>query len=107
MKLSYSPEAISDLIRLREFIEEKNPQATQRIASSIKKGINQLKSFPHLGVKVGRAPTPEFIRDLIIGNYTARYLIRPKEITILRIWHHKEEVNIDIRTNIHKTGNVK
>jgi len=59
----------------------------------IKKGINQLKSFPYIGVKVERAPNLEIIRDLIIGNYTARYLIRPEEITMLRIWHHKEKEN--------------
>ena len=29
----------------------------------------------------------------MIGNYTARYLIRLEEITILRIWHHKEKEN--------------
>lgn len=93
MKLLFSPESIEDLIRLREFIKEKNPQAAQRIASSIKKSINQLKSFPYLGVKVELAPNPDIIRDLIIGNYTARYLIRPEEINILRIWHHKEKEN--------------
>ncbi len=93
MKLSYSPESVIDLIRLREFIEIKNPQAAQRIANIIKKGINQLKSFPYLGVKVEQAPNPDIIRDLIIGNYTVRYLIRPEEITILRIWHHKEDEN--------------
>ena len=90
MKLAYSAESINDLIRLREFIEIKNPQAAKRIAQSIKKNINQLKSFPYIGVKVEKAPDPKLIRDLIIGNYTARYLIRPKEITVLRIWHHKE-----------------
>ncbi len=93
MKLFYSQESINDLIRLREFIEIKNPQAAKRIAQSIKKGINQLKSFPYLGVKVEQAPDPEIIRDIIIGNYTVRYLIRPKEITVLRIWHQKEQEN--------------
>ncbi len=91
MKLSYSREAIRDLIRLREFIATKNPEATQRIAKSIRKGISQLKTFPYLGVEVELAPDPEIIRDLIIGNYIARYLIHAKQIYILRVWHHKEE----------------
>ena len=68
MKVSYSPEAVDDLIRLREFIAIKNPQAAQRIARSIQKGIAQLKTFPYLGVEVEPAPNPEIIRDLIIGN---------------------------------------
>ena len=91
MKLSYSREAISDLIRLREFIATKNPDAAQKVAKSISKGIAQLKIFPYLGVEVDLAPDPEMIRDLIIGNYIARYLIHQKHVYILRVWRHKEE----------------
>lgn len=91
MRISYTPESIDDLKRLREFIRVKNPLAAQRVATSILKGINQLKTFPYLGVKVQQAPNPEIVRDLIIGNYVARYLIRSKKIDILRVWHHKEE----------------
>ncbi len=91
MKLSYSREAISDLIRLRKFIASKNPEAAKIIANSIRKGITQLKTFPYLGVEVELAPDPEMIRDLIIGNYIARYLVHQKQVYILRVWHHKEE----------------
>ncbi len=91
MKIVYSQEAIVDLMRLREFIAIKNPQAAQKIAKSIRKGISQLKTFPYMGVEVELAPNPEMIRDLIIGNYIARYLIHSKQIYILRVWHHKEE----------------
>jgi plasmid stabilization system protein ParE len=91
MKLSYSHEAISDLVRLRKFIASKNPDVAQKIARSIKKGITQLKTFPYLGVEVELAPDPEMIRDLIIGNYIARYLVYQKHVYILRIWHYKEE----------------
>jgi len=52
MKISYSPESVGDLIRLREFIEIKNPQAAHKIALSLSKGISQLKSFPLLGVRL-------------------------------------------------------
>jgi len=47
-----------------------------------------------LGVKVAFAPEPDVVRDLIMGNYLARYLITEKVIYILRIWHHKEETII-------------
>ena len=46
MKIIYSQEAIADLIRLRKFIAIKNPQAAQKVAKSIRKGISQLKTFP-------------------------------------------------------------
>jgi len=90
MKIFYSPESVNDLICLRKFIEVENPLAAQRVAIAIKKGINQLKTFPYLGVEVPQAPNPEMIRDLIIGKYIVRYLIRTNDIYILRVWHHKE-----------------
>ncbi len=80
MKVSYSDEAIQDLIRLKEFIQVNNPSAAQKAASSIAKGISQLKEFPKIGVKVELAPDPEVIRDLFIGNYIARYLITDQMI---------------------------
>ncbi len=91
MKISYTSEAIHDLKKLREFIEVNNPSAAQRAATAILKGISQLKTFPYLGVEVQQAPDPEIVRDLIIGNYITRYLVRSNEINILRVWHHKEE----------------
>ncbi|MCF6254118.1 MAG: type II toxin-antitoxin system RelE/ParE family toxin [Thiomicrorhabdus sp.] len=91
MKITYTPEAIADLVRLREFIENKNPQAARRIAKELVAGISQLKIFPFIGVVVEEAPEPEMVRDLIIGSYIARYLVYSSEIYILRIWHHKEQ----------------
>jgi len=91
MRISYSPDAIEDLHRLREFIAIKNPHAAGKTAASILKGIAQLHAFPLLGVGVPHAPDPEKIRDLIIGNYITRYLVDGEEIIILRIWHHKED----------------
>ncbi len=90
MNVRYSLEAVADLRRLRGFIEEKNPAAAPRAASTILRGINQLKAFPLLGTKVLRAPDPESVRDLVIGNYLARYLVYEKDIYVLRIWHQKE-----------------
>ncbi len=91
MKITYTPESITDLKRLREFIEIKNPPAAHRIALSLKKGISQLKTFPYLGTEVQQAPNPKSVRDLIVSMYLVRYLVRNDEINILRIWHQKED----------------
>lgn len=32
----------------------------------------------------------ELGRDLVIGNYLARYLVHEKEVYVLRIWHQRE-----------------
>ena len=90
MNLRYAPEAIEDLIRLREFVENSNPTAAQRIATDLLLGMEKLKVFPEIGLKVDRAFEPHRIRDLYIGNYTVRYLIGDGEIVVLRLWHGKE-----------------
>jgi plasmid stabilization system protein ParE len=90
MSLRFSPEAVGDLARLRKFIEEKNPAAAQRIARDLLFGMEKLKVFPEIGLKVDRAFEPHRIRDLFIGKYTVRYLIGDGEIVILRLWHSKE-----------------
>lgn len=90
MKISYSPEAVEDLIRLREFIVIKNPLAAQRIANELLAGIDKLKVFPKMGISVAKAPDPELIRDLFIDQYTIRYFFTGIDIIVLRLWHDKE-----------------
>ena len=90
MRIRYTVEAISDLERLRAFVEIKNPHAARRIAAELLDGIENLASFPELGLPVRRAPDPNVIRDLFVGNYTIRYLRKEKSIIVLRVWHEKE-----------------
>ena len=90
MIISYTPEAIDDLQRLRTFIAEKNPVAAQKIAGDLLTGIAMLKELPNLGLKVTKAPNPEIMRDLSVSLYIVRYLILDDEIHILRIWHKRE-----------------
>lgn len=90
MRLKFTQEAIGDLVRLREFIEEKNPIAAHRIAKEILDGLEKLKIFPEIGLKVFQATQPELVRDLFVGKYTIRYLISDDDIFILRMWHGKE-----------------
>ncbi len=90
MNIQYSPEAIDDLVRLREFIAAKNPYAAKHVAQKLISGIEKLKDFPEIGLSVQRSPEPEKIRDLFITNYTVRYLITQESIFILRVWHGKE-----------------
>ena len=90
MNLRFAPEAVEDLVRLRMFIDERNPSAAKRIAKDLLFGMEKLKVFPEIGLKVERAFEPQRIRDLFVGNYTVRYLIGDGEIVVLRIWHGKE-----------------
>lgn len=90
IEVEYSPESMKDLQRVVEFVEVKNPYAARRIAIDLQEGIFKLKQFPEIGLPVIKAPDPEKIRDLYIGDYTVRYLITIGIVYILRVWHSKE-----------------
>ena len=90
MKLSYSPQDIQDLKRLRAFIAEHNPQVAQQIAKKLRLDIQKITKFPSIGAPVEMAPDPKRIRDLIRGNYVIRYLVLEERIVVLRIWHERE-----------------
>jgi plasmid stabilization system protein ParE len=90
VNLYYTPEAISDLERLRAFIAANNTAAAQKIATELLTGIANLKQLPHLGRKVIKAPNPEFMRDLSVSLYIVRHLIVDEEIHILKVWHKRE-----------------
>ena len=90
MKLVYSAEAVQDLVRLREFIAEKDPMAAARVAAELVARIENLCLFPEIGRNVELAPTPGVIRDFIFGNYIVRYALHTGAVVVLRIWHHYE-----------------
>lgn len=94
MKLAFSREARSDLVRLRAFIAEHDPAAAQRAGRRLVRGVGRLLRHPRLGKRVTAAPgepAPEEIRDWLVGDYVVRYLIANDRIIVLRVWHGKEQ----------------
>lgn len=90
MRLVYAPEAVDDLLRLREFIAEHDPAAAARIGANLVARIEQLKTFPHMGIAVPEAAPPANVRDMVFGNYVVRYCVLEQALAILRVWHHFE-----------------
>lgn len=94
IEVKYSPESLTDLQRVVEFVEVKNSYAARRIAIDIQEGVSKLKQFPQIGLPVIKASDPEKIRDLYVSDFTVRYLITDVIIYILRVWHNKENEKI-------------
>jgi toxin ParE1/3/4 len=90
VRLVYSQEAVTDLVRLRAFIANNDPTAAARIAADLVARIDGLCAFPEMGRSVPQAPEPDSIRDFIFSKYVVRYAVRGTAIVILRIWHHHE-----------------
>jgi plasmid stabilization system protein ParE len=89
MKLIFSKTAVSDLVRLRDFIAQHSPEAAQRVAQRLRGAIQRLVETPQIGRPVANMPGE--IRELIFGKYVVRYEVRQQYLYILRIWHGKED----------------
>jgi plasmid stabilization system protein ParE len=89
MKLIFSKTAVSDLVRLRDFIAQHSPEAAQRVAQRLRGAIQRLVDTPQIGRPVANMPGE--IRELIFGKYVVRYEVRQQYLYILRIWHGKED----------------
>lgn len=91
MKLVYSEDAVTDLVRLRAFIAEKDLLTAARVATELIARIENLRLWPAMGRAVELAPEPKAIRDAIFGKYLIRYTTHTEAVIILRIWQHYED----------------
>lgn len=86
------PEAVDDLVRLREFIGDKNREAAHRAATTIKNIVKILEDYPDIIHPL--EDLPDF-HDLVIpfgsGGYIVRYRLEENAVYIVGIRHSKEE----------------
>jgi len=97
LKLVFTRLAFQDLVRLRQFITQHDPQAAARTAIRIKTVAQLLTGQPLVG-RPARTPTGEFrndVRELPMtfgaGGYILRYQVLQDQIRVLRIWHTREQ----------------
>ena len=92
-RLIYTPRALADMIRLREFIAQYNSEAAAMMSRILKESAARLKLHPLMGVSVENSP----FRDLIIpfgaSGYILRYRvnIELKCAVVVGIRHGKED----------------
>ena len=88
----YTPGAIRDLQRLREFLRSKNPAAAKRAAETIIKALQVLGLQPQIGRPVEDMPEQyrEWVIDFGDSGYVARYRFDGNTVTILAMRHQKE-----------------
>jgi plasmid stabilization system protein ParE len=88
-----SEAALTDLHRLRSFIEEKDATSAKRAADKLLSAIASLQDFPNRG----RSAPSLGLRELIVPFGRPAYIVRyrysgePEEVTILRVWHNRED----------------
>lgn len=89
MKLRWTSRALSDLVRLHEFLASVNPDAAAKVVQALTGGASRLAERPRIGERL-EAYLPRDIRRLLIAHYELRYEVQEQDIYILRIWHTRE-----------------
>ena len=89
----YTPKALEDLIRLRVFLKDKNPEAAKRAVAAIKLSIKSSVLHPERFRPVLDLP---FYREILIefgaSGYIARFRHEPGgDLYIVRIKHQLED----------------
>ena len=86
------PDAARDVQRLREFIQQNNPEAARHAATRIREALQILINNPVAG-----SPVEEVwpFRDLVVsfgsGNYILRYREDATRVVIVRVRHSRED----------------
>ena len=91
-QVSYAPEAIRDLQRLREFLRPLNPASSKRASERIRNSLQVLGHQPHIGRPIEELPDEfrEWVIEFGDNGYLVRYRIDADSVTILSMRHQKE-----------------
>jgi len=89
MDLKWTSKALSDLVRLHEFLASVNKTAAARAVQSLTAAPASLLVNPRIGEKLEEFE-PREVRRILVGHYVMRYEIQ-ESIIILRLWHTRED----------------
>ena len=90
MELKWTSRALSDLVRLYEFLSPLNKQAAASTVQSLTAAPAKLLAQPRIGEKLEEFE-PREVRRILVGRYEMRYEIQQSTIYILRLWHTRED----------------
>jgi plasmid stabilization system protein ParE len=90
MRVEWTTDALSDLARLHDLLVIINPKAAAKAVQSLIRAPERLAEYPRLGERIEQYASGE-IRRIIVGRYEIRYEIRNSVISILHLFHTRED----------------
>lgn len=90
MELRWTSKALSDLVRLHEFLALVNPEAAAQVVQALAAAPARLREHPRIGEKLEEF-APREVRRILVGQYEMRYEIQESTLYVLRLWHTREE----------------
>lgn len=90
MRVRWTTEARSDLVRLHGFLAAVNRQAATRAVQRLRAAPERLlQDHPRLGSRLDQF-SPREVRRLFVDDYELRYEIHGDTIMVANIWHTRE-----------------
>lgn len=90
MRLIWSSRALSDLSRLYAFLLPSSRKAATQVLRTLRSGALKLLEHPRLGERISQIENRE-VRRIFLRGYELRYEVSGDEITVLRLWHTRED----------------
>ncbi len=90
MDVKWTNNALSDLVRLHEFLSPINKQAATSTVQTLTTAPTRLLTQPRLGERLDEFD-PREVRRILVGHYEIRYEIQQATIYVLRLWHTRED----------------
>lgn len=90
MELKWTSKALSDLVRLYEFLALANSAAAARTMQSLSAAPTSLLASPRIG-EILEEFKPREVRRILVGSYEMRYEIQESTLYVLRLWHTRED----------------
>ena len=94
-QILWSSPALEDLKQIRTWVARDSPDAARRLASRIRKGVENLADFPMAGRVVPEIGIKSY-REVIVRPYRVIYEVRDNDaVVILRVWHSHRDLPIE------------
>jgi plasmid stabilization system protein ParE len=90
LEIRWTSKALSDLVRLHEFLSQVNKPAAARIVQSLASAPDRLKEQPRIGERLDEFD-PREVRRIVVGHYELRYELQESTVIVLRLWHTRED----------------
>ena len=90
MRVRWTAEARSDLVRLYAFLASVNPPVATRVVQMLRAAPAHLTRTPRLGPRMPAFARHE-VRRLFVGENELRYEIQGTTTIVLSLWHMRED----------------
>ena len=94
-RLLWSPRALSDLERIREYISRDSPVYAEFVVRRLVRAPERLVDFPEIGRVVPEVGSPQ-LRELIVRPFRLVYRVRPRSVEIVTVFRSSRDFPADV-----------